>query len=241
MNILFAPHLRKFVIVFFDDIPVFSRSLQNHLTHLKLIFQLLLDNQFYLKKSKCSFAQTYIAYLGHIISSKGVGLDSEKVKAMLNWPPPKTNKQLRGFLGLTSFYRNFVRNNASIAAPLTELLKKDGFIWNEAAQQSFEQLKQAMTEAPPVLRLHNFEEDFVLETDPYSLGMGAVLCQQARSSHMLLQQEILPQVSDSIYLCSKVMCHYLYDQKMAYISILGKKFVIHTDQRILRELMTQIV
>ncbi|MCH81628.1 hypothetical protein A2U01_0002419, partial [Trifolium medium] len=177
MNTIFEPFLRQFVIVFFDDILVYSPSLELHLHHLEQVFDCLLQNQFHLKQSKCSFAQNSIEYLGHIVSIEGVGADPEKIKAMLLWPAPQTIKQLRGFLGLTGFYRKFVCNYATIAAPLTDLLKKDAFCWTEKAQRAFETLKTAMTEAP-VLALPNFNEDFIVETDASGTGMGAVLIQQ---------------------------------------------------------------
>lgn len=176
MNALFQPFLCKFVFVFFDDILVYSRSLEDHISHLDDVFNCLLQQQFYLKQSKCSFAQSSIAYLGHIVSAQGVGPDPEKISAMVDWPKPTTLKQLRGFLGLTGFYRKFVRNYAIIAAPLTDLLRKDAFTWNDQATAAFELLKKAMTEAP-VLALPDFEGEFVLETDASGMGMGAVLCQ----------------------------------------------------------------
>lgn len=127
MNIIFQPFLRQFVIVFFDDILIYSRTLEDHVDHLDRVFHCLLQHQFFLKYSKCIFAQNSIAYLGHIVSEKGVGPDPEKIAAMLDWPPPRTIKHLRGFLGLTGFYKKFVRNYSSTAAPLTDLLKKDAF------------------------------------------------------------------------------------------------------------------
>ena len=120
------------------------------------------------------FAQESIEYLGHIISRDGVGPDPEKIRAMIAWPTPATIKQLRGFLGLTRFYRKFVQHYASIAAPLTNLPKRDSFTWSEEAQRSFEQLKDAMTNTP-VLMSPNFQEDFIIETDASEQGMGAIL------------------------------------------------------------------
>lgn len=134
MNLIFQPYLRDFVIVFFDDILVYSQTLDDHHQHLEIVFKCLLDHQLFLKQSKCSFVQPSISYLGHIVSVEGVGPDPEKIQAMLNWPAPKTVKQLCGFLGLIVFYRKFVKHYASIASPLTELLKKEAFNWSPAAQ-----------------------------------------------------------------------------------------------------------
>lgn len=120
-NLLFQPYLHRFVIVFFDDILVYSSSLEDHHTHLQIVFQCLVDNHFFLKKSKCTFAQPSISYLGHIVSANGVGPDQEKIKAMVQWPQPQTLKQLRGFLGLTGFYRKFVHNYAQLLQPPSQL------------------------------------------------------------------------------------------------------------------------
>jgi hypothetical protein len=174
MNLIFAPYLRRFVIVFFDDILVYSPTFDAHLQHLELVFQCLVEHEFCLKQSKCSIAQTSIEYLGHIVSAEGVGPDPTKISAMTTWPVPKNVKQLRGFLGLTGFYRKFVKNYSILAAPLTALLRKDSFEWNDDANKAFELLKRAMAEAP-VLALSNFDERFILETDASGAGMGAVL------------------------------------------------------------------
>ncbi|XP_017438444.2 uncharacterized protein LOC108344526 [Vigna angularis] len=127
MNTILGPFLRRFVVVFFDDILVYSSSLSQHVSHLEQVLQCLLENQFYLKISKCLFAQRQLEYLGHIISVAGVQPDPSKIQAVLDWPPLSNVKALRGFLGLTGFYRKFVKGYANIASPLTNLLRKDAF------------------------------------------------------------------------------------------------------------------
>lgn len=121
MNIIFQPFLRRFVIVFFDDILIYSRTFAEHIDHLQSVFGCLESHQFFLQLPKCTFAQPSIAYLGHIVTANGDGPDPEKIAAMTNWPRPKNIKQLRGFLGLTGFYRKFIHQYASIAHSLTEL------------------------------------------------------------------------------------------------------------------------
>ena len=138
MNILFQPYLRKFVIVFFDDILVYSKSLENHISHLDIVIQCLMTNQFFLKRNKCLFAQESVEYLDHIISKDGIDSNLEKICAMIAWSTPTTLKQLREFLGLTGFYWKFVQPYASIVAPLINLLKRDSFTWYEEEQRSFE-------------------------------------------------------------------------------------------------------
>ncbi|GAU36702.1 hypothetical protein TSUD_16140 [Trifolium subterraneum] len=238
MNLIFEPFLRRFVIVFFDDILVYSPTLDSHLQHLELVFQCLLENDFRLKASKCSFAQTSIEYLGHIVSDEGVGPDPSKISAMISWPAPVNIKQLRGFLGLTGFYRKFVRNYASLAAPLTALLKHDAFLWTEDAQKAFEGLKKAMSEAP-VLGLPNFEEKFVLETDASGLGMGAVLIQNNHPICYFSKQFCPRMVQASTYV--RELCAITTAVKKWRTYLLGNTFTIFTDQRSLRELMTQVI
>lgn len=235
MNKLLQPYLRDFVIVFFDDILVFSHSLQEHEQHLSVVFKLLLENQFFLKMSKCSFSQPSISYLGHVVFAHGVGPDLEKIAAMLTWPQPKTLKQLCGFLWLTGFYRKFVNHYASIAAPLTALLKKDGFTWSEDVQIAFEHLKQAMTEAH-VLKLPIFNDDFILETDALGIGMGAVLCQQGHPICYFSKKFCPRMQTTSTYV--RELCAITSAVRKWRAYLLGCRFVIHTDQRSLCELMT---
>lgn len=177
MNSVFAPFLRKFVIVFLDDILVYSASWEEHLHHLKLVLDKLRQAQFFAKMSKCSFGQTSIQYLGHIISDQGVATDPDKTMVMEQWPIPTNITELRGFLGLTGYYRKFVQNYGIITKPLTQLLTKKGFLWTEEATAAFLRLKQAMTQTP-VLALPDFTLPFSVETDACDSGVGAVLIQK---------------------------------------------------------------
>ena len=177
LNTIVAPLLRKCVLVFMDDILVYSKSLTDHITHLDQVFQILHSNSFLLKRSKCVFAEQSLEYLGHIVSRAGVATEPSKVEAVNKWHVPKSIKQLRGFLGLTGYYRRFIKNYGLISRPLTQLLKKGvQFQWAISTQEAFDLLKSALTSAP-VLAIPNFEETFVIETDASDKGMGAVLMQ----------------------------------------------------------------
>jgi hypothetical protein len=213
--------------------------LESHLQHLEIVFQCLLAHEFYLKQSKCLIAQPSIEYLGHVVSANGVGPDPAKIEAMINWPAPKNVRQLRGFLGLTGFYRKFVCNYASIAAPLTQLLKRDAFDWTEEAGQAFDALKRAMSEAP-VLSLPNFEDKFILETDASRVGMGAVLIQNGHPICYFFSKQFCPRMLQaSTYV--RELCAITTAVKKWRTYLLGSTFTIYTDQRSLRELMTQII
>ncbi|XP_026443768.1 uncharacterized protein LOC113343885 [Papaver somniferum] len=162
MNDVFHPHLRKFILVFFEDILVYSPDMESHLEHLEITLKTLQQHTLYAKLSKCTFGQSKVEYLGHIITGEGVKVDPAKVECMLKWTIPTTLKELIGFLGLTGYYRKFVQGYGIICKPLTELLKKDNFHWNADAQAAFEALKQAVT-TTPVLALPDFNLPFEVE------------------------------------------------------------------------------
>jgi len=134
MNDIFRPHLRKFVLVFFDDILVYSLSWQQHLQHLEVVLKILIRESLFAKFSKCAFGTAEIDYLGHTISGEGMKMDIGKVQAIMEWPEPHNIKQLRGFLGLTGYYRRFIKGYATLVGPLTDLLKKEAYKWNAQAQ-----------------------------------------------------------------------------------------------------------
>ena len=128
MNHLLKPYLRKIVLVFFNDILIYSRSWVAHLQDVDLLLHLLREHKLFVKMSKRSFGMEEVEYLGHIVGREGERVDPKKIQAMQYWPQLKTLKSLRGFLGFTGNYRKFVRNYGRIARPLTQLLKKNSFL-----------------------------------------------------------------------------------------------------------------
>lgn len=236
MNEVFRHELKVFVLVFFDDILVYSPNADSHYTHLKRVLGLLRANSIFAKMSKCSFGQSQVEYLGHVINEKGVGVDPSKIQSVMDWPQPQTVKALRGFLGLTGYYRKFVKNYGLIAKPLTALLKKGGFKWNEEANEAFSLLKAAMTQTP-VLQLPDFSKPFILETDASYNGIGAVLMQDKHPLAYLSKALGPKSVGLSVYE-KEFLAIILAVQKWRAYLICGT-FIIRTDQNSLKYLLEQ--
>ncbi|CAM8925247.1 unnamed protein product [Rhodiola kirilowii] len=148
MNDLFRPYLRKYVLVFFDDILVYSKSWRDHIMHLQEVLQTLAQHFYFAKGVKCDIARNKIHYLGHLISKQGVDVDPDKITVIKEWPIPSTVKRLRSFLGLAGYYRRFRKNYAHITAPLTNLLRKESFLWTPQAAEAFDHIKLALIQAP---------------------------------------------------------------------------------------------
>lgn len=236
MNEVFRPLLRRTVVVFFDDILIFSKSWEAHLNDLARVLGILAHHHLVVNKKKCSFGRTQVEYLGHIIDGTGVAMDPQKIIAITDWPVPRHLKGLRGFLGLTGYYRKFVKNYGSIARPLTDLTKKDAFKWNSEAQAAFDHLKAVMTSAP-VLALPDFSSPFVIECDASGRGIGAVLMQHHK-----------PVAYFSKGLSDKNLAKSAYEREIMALVLavqhwrsylLGTRFLVYTDQKSLKFLLHQ--
>lgn len=234
MNHVFRPHLRKFILVFFDDILVFSKDFSTHLIHLETTLAILRHHKLFGKKSKYRFGCKEVDYLGHIVSELGVKADPEKIQAMIDWPFPTTIKSLRGILGLTGYYGKFIKGYGSIAAPLTDMLRKNAFQWTEGAKDAFQQLKAAVTHAQ-VLALPNFCQPFVIECDASGLGIGAVLMQAHRPIAFLSKALKGRALHMSTYEKELFALVTAIQKWRPYL--LGQTFIVKTDQQSLKFLL----
>ncbi|GMI67523.1 hypothetical protein HRI_000421600 [Hibiscus trionum] len=237
MNRVFHEYLDKFVMVFIDDILVYSRTEEEHEGHLRIVLQALLENQLYAKLSKCEFWRREVVFLGHVVSAEGIRVDPQKIEAVMNWKPPKSVHEVRSFLGLAGYYRRFVDGFSKIAAPLAKLLQKDvKYEWTEARQQAFEKLKAALTQAPILVQPESGKE-FVVYSDASYVGLGCVLMQEGKvvayASRQLKVHERNYPTHDiqlaAVVFALKIWRHYLY----------GEKCTVYTDHKSLKYLMSQ--
>ena len=159
MNEVLRPFSGKFVVVYFDDILIYSHGREDHQHHLRQVCNALRREKLYAHQKKCYFFTTEVSFLGFIMSAQGVSADPEKVRAISSWPRPSTIHEVRSFIGLATFYCRFVQNFSSVTAPITDCLKLEKLQWTEAAKQAFNRLKALMTQAP-VLRLPDFSKVF---------------------------------------------------------------------------------
>ena len=185
MGKLFSGRDWNFVFVYLDDILIASQTVEEHLDHLQKVFQQLRESGLRLKLSKCMFATGEIEYLGHTLTPEGVKPNERNVRAITEFPIPKSTKEVRSFVGLANFYRRHIPNIAAISRPLTDLTRHDkstgkpvAFVWSEQCQQAFKEVKRCLVSAP-VLLPPDWEREFFLWTDASLVGFGAVLEQVA--------------------------------------------------------------
>lgn len=236
MNDLFRPYLRKFILVFFDDILIYSPNLQHHQKHIQTALNLLSTDSYFANPKKCLFGQPKIGFLGHVISREGVAVDPETNSAMMTWPLPKNVKELRGFLGLTGYYMRFVRNYGIITRVLTDLTKKDAFLLTLKAEVAFEQLKQVLTTVP-VLLLPDFNQQSTVECDASTQGVGAILLQQGHPIAYFSKGFSFSNRIKSTY-DRELLALVLALQKWK-LYLLGQQFLVKTDHCSLKYLLNQ--
>jgi hypothetical protein len=177
MNSVFMPELDKFVVVFIDDILIYSKNEEEHAWHLQIVLTCLREHQLYAKFNKCLFWLEEIQFLGHVLSTKGIAVDPSKVKDILEWKPPTTVHQVQSFLRLAGYYRRFISDFSKLVKPITSLLKNDTkFNWSSRCNEAFEQLKVLLTTAP-VLAQPDIEKPFDVYCDASGSGLGCVLMQ----------------------------------------------------------------
>lgn len=241
MNDMFRPYLDEFVVVYLDDILIFSKDATKHLEHLKIVLQLLRENQYFAKRVKCAFMVFQTDFLGHVVSGNGIKIHPGKLEAISEWPVPRAPGDVSAFLGLAGYTRRFIKNFAHMSAPLFDLTAdKVAWSWGDIEQAAFEALKLAVNSAPVVIA-PNHELPFTLTCDSSEFATGAILSQNvdgverivAFESRKLLPAEKKYLVHDkemlSIMKALKTWRHYLH----------GQKFVVLTDSSTAAGMLTQ--
>ncbi|GKB47908.1 putative nucleotidyltransferase, ribonuclease H [Tanacetum coccineum] len=197
MNQLFRPFIGKFVVVYFDDILIYSASFNEHVTHVRQVLTLLRKDSFYAATKKCVFMTPKVLFLGYVVSGDGIQVDESKVAAVQEWPTPTTITEVWSFHGLASFYRRFIPNFSSIMAPLTDCMKGKSFVWTEEAELAFQVVKEKLT-TTPILILPDFSKVFELHTDAsksryttYDLEFYAVVQAVKHWRHYLFHKEFV--------------------------------------------------
>ncbi|GJU15593.1 putative reverse transcriptase domain-containing protein [Tanacetum coccineum] len=237
MNRVCKPYLDKFVIVFIDDILIYSKNKKEHEEHLKQILELLKKEELYAKFSKCEFWIPKVQFLGHVIDSEGIHVDPAKIESIKDWTSPKSPTEIRQFLGLAGYYRRFIEGFSKIAKPMTKLTqKKIKFEWGDKQEAAFQLLKQKLCSAP-ILALPEGSEDFIAYCDASKKGLGAVLMQREKvisyASRQLKIHEKNYTTHDlelgAVVFALKIWRHYLY----------GTKCTVFTDHKSLQHILDQ--
>ena len=226
MNRIFWPFLDKFVVVFIDDILIYSRMHEEHAEHLRIVLGILREKQLFAKLSKCEFWMREVQFLGHVISAQGIAVDPAKVEAMIQWECPMSVMEIQSFVGLAGYYRRFIEGFSKIVAPLTHLTRKEQpFAWTNMCEESFREIKQRLTSAP-VLVIPDVSKSFEVYCDASHQGLGCVLMQErkvvAYASRQLKVDENNYPTHDlelaTVVFALKIWRHYLYDAHFCVFS-----------------------
>ena len=237
MNEVLRAFIGRFVVVYFDDILIYSKSLDEHMDHLRVVFNALRDARLFGNLEKCIFCTDRVSFLGYVVTPQGIEVDETKIEAIKSWPVPQTITQVRSFLGLAGFYRRFVKDFSTIAAPLHELTKKGvAFHWGKAHDESFDALKGKLTHAP-LLQLLNFGKTFELECDASGVGIGAVLMQDGKPVAYFSEKLHGPILNYSTY--DKELYALVRSLETWHHYLWPKEFVIHSDHESLKYLRSQ--
>ena len=231
MDVVLSGLNLEICLVYLDDIVVYSKTTEQHLERLEAVLTRLSRAGLKLKPEKCKFFQKSVSFLGHIISDQGIGTDPEKIRAVVEWPVPTNVRQVRSFIGLASYYRRFVRDFVKTAAPLHALMKKNQrFSWGVKQQQSFEELKIALT-TPPILAMPNDTGEFVLDTDASDTGIGGVLsqCQGGVERVVAYASRSLDRREQNYCVTRKELLAVVHFTKYFKQYLLGRTFKVRTD------------
>lgn len=237
MNEVLRAFIGRFVVVYFDDILIYSRTLEDHLSHLRAVFDALRDARLFGNIEKCTFCTDRVSFLGYVVTPQGIEVDQAKVDAIHSWPVPTTVTQVRSFLGLAGFYRRFVKDFSTIAAPLHELTKKGvAFTWTPTQRNAFDTLKGKLTHAP-LLQLPDFNKTFELECDASGIGLGGVLLQEGKPVAYFSEKLSGPSLNYSTY--DKELLALVRTLETWQHYLWPKEFVIHSDHESLKHIHSQ--
>ena len=220
MNRVFHPYLDQFVVVFIDDILVYFKDAHEHEHHLRIVLQILRENQLFVKISKCDFWLKEVSFLGHIVSVEGIRVDPVKIEAVMNWKPPQNVIEVRSFLSLAGYYRRSVQGFSVIASSLIRLLRKGvKFEWDDKCQSSFERLKEILVKALVLIQPTSCK-DYTMYSDASRIGLGCVMQNGkvvAYASRQLIPREQNYPTHDlklaAVMFALKIWRHYLYREK----------------------------
>ena len=239
MEIALAGLTFETCLCYLDDVIVFVRDFEEHNSRLRAVLKRFRQFNLKVKLSKCVFAARQVCYLGHVISRQGVAPDPAKIDAVRNIPPPSDLKQLRSFLGLTGYYRRFVPQYATVAAPLTQLTTKEyqnKFSWTEERDKSFRKLKDLLCSAP-VLSYPNFKQEFILQTDASDVGVGAILSQYDKDGveHVIAYSSRALSPRERNYSTTEKEAYAIqFGTQHFRVYLVGRKFTIITDHNALK-------